>query len=357
MTRASKTLCWSLLVALALVAGTVWYVGRSPPPPPRARDAGAAPPPADAGAPDAGPPPVPAADLTFNPGWIGSACRSDGDCPYSGGFCLLDEEGFPRGTCSAPCSDRCPDRQGDLYISTVCVSDPSHAGGRGLCLAGCNLHLTPSGCRPGYICTSVVRRSDLSARLACEPDYGTPFPENDCTRGLSQRGLVWSHVQLADSLVRRTPGAPPPRTDICQIDTPVLLSSPVCGVDFRHRGERFADHLLVDCEMALALEKLARLLAERQVVEVEHNGTYVCRTVAGTGTLSGHGRARAIDIVAFTPPLGESLDIARWYADKGKNGRFLRQLTAAIRAAKIFDRVLTPDNSPTHQDHLHLEIK
>jgi len=264
---------------------------------------------------------------------------------------LLEEEGFPRGSCSAICSERCPWREGDLYRPAYCLPDPAYAGRR-ICLAGCNLHLTPSGCRPGYICTSVPRLGDVVPRLVCEPDSGGPFPPDDCVRRLDGLGLVYTRPQIADLPVEDGGD-----TAWCRIETPILLSSPLRGVDFRHRGERFADHLLVDCRMALALEKLARLLAENKVVEVEHHGAFVCRRKRGSGSLSGHGRGLAIDITAFTTELGEAKEIGRLWKEPGARGDWLRRLVGQIRAAKIFDRMLGPDNDQQHADHLHLEVK
>lgn len=298
------------------------------------------------------------ADRNFNPGWIGSACSHDGDCSYDGGFCLMPEEGFPRGHCSARCEKFCPDRQGDFYSVTFCVADPTYADS-GICLARCNLHLTPSGCRPGYICTSLQRRDESLAQLVCLPDRGTPPPPTECTRELDRLGLVYTRPDLADAPSRPArPGEPPPRQEICQIDTPVLLNSPIGTVDYRQKGQRHADHLLLACRMALRLERLSELLSDAGVVEVEHNGTYVCRGVAGTLSLSGHGHALAIDVTGFERARGAPVSVrADWSGADPKRRRFLRELVARIRQAKIFDVVLTPESDDLHMDHLHLEIE
>ncbi len=311
---------------------------------------------------DAGPipfkPPNPASDQNFNPGWIGSACRQDQDCAYAGGFCLLPEEGFPHGTCTQRCQRFCPDRKGDLFSVTLCAEDPAY-GDKGLCFAGCNLHLTASGCRPGYVCTTLRRIDDSQVRLVCLPQRGSSAPPTACTRKLLASGLHFTRPDLADSPVRPArPGDPEPDHDICQIDTPVLLASPIQTVDYRQKGQRHADHLLVACRLALALDRLSELLAAASVVEVEHNGTYVCRSVAGTRSLSGHGHALAIDITGFELAQDSPVSIeAHWNSPDKKKRNFLRKLTASIRKARIFDVVLTPNADPSHRDHLHLEIK
>jgi len=301
----------------------------------------------------------PPADLNFNPGWIGSACRSDSDCEYPGGFCLLDEEGFPRGTCSARCHKYCPDRHGQLFSPTFCIEDPTWADGQGICLARCNLHITVSGCRPGYVCTSMQRLGQTTTRMVCLPDNGTPFPPTECTRRLDALPVTYARPQMADDPTHAArEGGPAPAQPICQIDTPVLLATPIHHVDFRHQAERLPGNLLVACRLALALEKLGRLLEPLNIVEVEHNGTYVCRTVAGSAGLSAHGRGLAIDITAFQRTLGTSVPVSSmWRSPDGAQGRFIRGVLDRIAASGIFTVVLSPKNSSSHRDHLHLEVK
>ncbi len=340
------------VLILAAAAAVVWLLHSEPaPPPPEPVE----PPETKT---DGGRPRQHPADRNFNPGWIGSACGHDRDCPYEGGFCLMPEEGFPRGHCSAKCKKFCPDRKGHFYSATFCIDDPTYADS-GICLARCNLHLTPSGCRPGYICTSLQRRNESLVQLVCLPDRGTPPPPTKCTRKLDRLGLVYTRPDLADAPSRPArPGEPPPRQEICQIDTPVLLNSPVRTVDYRQKGQRHADHLLVACRMALAVDRLSALLRDAGVVEVEHNGTYVCRGVAGTRSLSGHGHALAIDVTAFERAQGSPVSVqADWSGPDPDRRRFLRNLVTRIRREKIFDVVLTPHSDDLHMDHLHLEIK
>lgn len=301
-----------------------------------------------------------AADLNFNPGWIGAACSSDSDCDYPGGFCLMAEEGFPRGTCSARCRRLCPDRKGELTSATFCIEDPTWTGGReGVCLAQCNLHITASGCRPGYVCTSAQRLGESTTRMVCLPDRGTPFPATACTRKLATLGVAFARVQVADEPTRPgRPGGPAPAEPICQLDTPVLLATPVHHVDFRHRAERLPGNLLVACRLALGLVEFAKLMESLGIVEVEHNGTYVCRTVAGRARLSAHGRGLAIDVTGLQRTLGDSVPVdALWRRPQSPEGRFIRKVLDKIEKSGIFDVVLSPRNSPAHRDHLHLEVR
>jgi hypothetical protein len=335
MSRA--TLAAAVVVVIA-VAAVVWLFYQQPAPP-------ALPP--EQAKPTPVKPEEDPADKNFNPGWIGAACKHDKDCSYDGGFCLMPEEGFVRGYCSARCEKFCPDRKGDFYSATFCIDDPAYADS-GICVARCNLHLTPSGCRPGYVCTSLQRRQESMVQLVCLPDRGTPPPPTGCTRELDRLKLVYTRPDLADAPTRSArPGEPPPDQDVCQIDTPVLLNSPIRTVDYRQKGLRHADHLLLACRMALAVRRLSELFREAGVVEVEYNGAYVCRGVAGTRSLSGHGHALAIDLTGFERAQGSPVSVlADWSGP-----------VSQIQKAKLFDVILTPKKGGLHRDHLHLELK
>ena len=54
------------------------------------------------------------------------------------------------------------------------------------------------------------------------------------------------------------------------------------------------------CEAALATAKTGAIAAEMGAVEIVHYGTYNCRPIAGTSTLSQHAFANAIDLYGFT---------------------------------------------------------
>ncbi|MBW1809832.1 MAG: extensin family protein [Deltaproteobacteria bacterium] len=343
-----------VFIAVFLLAGLAVFLYLSPADPPHRKPL----PKPDAGIKKPAIIEIHPSDKNFNPGWIGSACKSDSECKYDSGFCLMPEEGYPRGYCSAKCSKFCPDRKGDLYSVTFCIEDPLYGKG-GVCLAQCNLHLTPSGCRPGYICTTLQRVSQDAVRLVCLPDRGSPPPPTDCTRQLDKLGLVYTRPDLADAPTKAArPGEAPPDLKFCQIDTPVLLASPIRSIDYRQKGQRHAEHMLVACKMALAIERLSIILTEMDAVEVEHNGTYVCRGIAGTNSLSGHGHALAIDITGFELARDSAIKLSQhWNGADKKKKRFLRDLVKRIRKEKIFNVVLTPASDKAHQDHFHLEIR
>jgi hypothetical protein len=62
--------------------------------------------------------------------WIGSECRVDADCNFTGGFCRANKLSG-RGACTVRCTTTCADRAGQP--ATFCVADPE-AAGKGMCV-------------------------------------------------------------------------------------------------------------------------------------------------------------------------------------------------------------------------------
>jgi hypothetical protein len=134
-----------------------------------ANDAGSFTPDASAPPPDAG-----SAPTGLNPGWIGGACQTSADCPFTDGECLTEADGWPQGTCTAPCSQFCPDQSGPLNAVTFCIDD-GDGDASGACLSRCDFTLSPTGCREGYVCLPEKRMNQPSVvRYACVPNTGVP---------------------------------------------------------------------------------------------------------------------------------------------------------------------------------------
>lgn len=95
------------------------------------------------------------------------------DCPYDGGICLTQAQGFLEGTCSQDCTRFCPDFNLDGGFSmTFCVDPPAGAtGAAGLCVSRCNsVAYGDAGCRMGYACTDSPRYMEPAVvRGACLP--------------------------------------------------------------------------------------------------------------------------------------------------------------------------------------------
>jgi len=102
------------------------------------------------------------------------------------------------------------------------------------------------------------------------------------------------------------------------------------------------------------VQPAARIYLGSEVVRVDSFGTYACRNVAGSGRLSEHARANAVDIAAFLLADGRRISIQNdWYGDEGSR-QFLRVVRNS--ACKRFRTVLSPDYNAAHHDHLHFDM-
>ncbi|WP_146158453.1 extensin family protein [Enhygromyxa salina] len=289
--------------------------------------------------------------------WIGGPCVSDLDCAYEGSACLREDEGWPCGTCSQPCEQFCPDIDGapESFCADQALVDP-FAPDSGACLQKCDPSLLPGGgCRPGYGCTLVERHADPGVWAAvCLPKEFAP-PLSECQQALDDAGLLWvpAHIPLDHPDTN-------PELD-CVIDEPVRLYSPINGIDYRYVSSEKPSPLLVSCEMALALDMLSELLQSKDAIEVAHIGTYNCRVIANTNTLSEHSFAHAIDLGGFTLEGGQYLSVLDDWEDGVAEpvtfaGQWLKDLTDQRHEQGIFNIILTPEYNAAHDNHFHVDL-
>ena len=293
----------------------------------------------------------------INEGFIGGPCDSNADCAYMGGFCLPEAEGFPGGMCSLDCDLYCPDQDG--AVSTFCT-EPANLGttsADGLCTTRCAYGLSPSGCREGYQCQAVPRHTQPETVVyACVPGSDNPFPLSACHKELIARGVGFAPAMNPDD----HPDGHPELT--CDIEDPVWITPVLHGVSHRPNSvDNDPSPLFVACPMALAIDRASEMLAERGGTDLVHLGTYNCRVIAGTTTLSEHGLARAIDIAAVRIESGATFTLL---TDWEKNepapttvaGKFLKELAQSYHKEKVYNIILTPDYNAAHADHFHCDL-
>jgi hypothetical protein len=129
------------------------------------------------------------------------------------------------------------------------------------------------------------------------------------------------------------------------IGTPVTnLGSMTCGL-----AEAFTQWVQND------LQGPAQSTFGSRITRVETMGTYSCRNVigAGSGKLSEHARANAVDVGAFVLADGRRITVKDGWAG-GEDGAFLRAVRAS--ACRRFATVLSPDYNAAHHDHLHFDM-
>lgn len=129
------------------------------------------------------------------------------------------------------------------------------------------------------------------------------------------------------------------------IGTPVTnLGSMTCGL-----AEAFTHWVQNDLQAA------AREHLRQPIVRVETMGTYACRNVigAGSGRLSEHAKANAVDVGGFVLADGRRITVKDGWGDDDA-GEFLRAVRAS--ACRRFQTVLSPDYNAAHHDHLHFDM-
>ena len=137
-----------------------------------------------------------------------------------------------------------------------------------------------------------------------------------------------------------------------QIDSIKLLD---VGADVTNLGP-------VKCELAgkfaawteYAVKRAARQYLGSDLKRIETMGSYSCRNIAGSGKLSEHAHANAIDVSAFVLADGRRITVeSNW-----NSGRREMQFLAAIHdsACKRFGTVLSPNYNADHRDHFHLDM-
>lgn len=102
--------------------------------------------------------------------WIGSPCAGDGDCGFSGGYCLSPAEGFPCGTCTLDCLSVCPDEDGTPVTYCINGVDVGQSDA-GYCLSRCDSTIFPdTACRDGYVCEVLSRFDETGSQGVCIPE-------------------------------------------------------------------------------------------------------------------------------------------------------------------------------------------
>lgn len=137
-----------------------------------------------------------------------------------------------------------------------------------------------------------------------------------------------------------------------QIDSIKLLD---VGADVTNLGP-------VKCELAarfaawteFAVKRAARKYLGSELARIETMGSYSCRNIAGSGKLSQHAHANAIDVSGFVMADGRRITVENHW----KSGRKEKQFLAAIHdsACKRFGTVLSPNYNAAHRDHFHLDM-
>jgi len=157
---------------------------------------------------------------------------------------------------------------------------------------------------------------------------------------------------------------------------PVTLATPVNGLAWRYAGnlEVRTSFAVVDCTLARSLAEAAPYLRARGIVEVADIGVYNYRCI-GEGTppdcpngMSQHAHAKAIDIAGLTDAAGTFYSVDDdWVIDPDTEPTcdaatepgaddFLHRTICELKAAGIWNIVLTPNYDADHRNHIHVDL-
>jgi hypothetical protein len=159
------------------------------------------------------------------------------------------------------------------------------------------------------------------------------------------------------------------------VEDPVTVTLPLNGMAYRYSGNTAPrSTFFMDCQLAVSLAQAAPLLRRRGVVEVADIGVYNYRCIGG-GTppdcpngISQHAYALAIDIAGFTDEAGafysvnddwiidpDGEDTCAAPTDPGAD-TFLHEAICELKAAGVWNIVLTPNYNAAHRDHFHVDL-
>lgn len=297
--------------------------------------------------------PVPTGPL----GFIGGPCDEARDCEFDGAVCLGAEDGFPAGMCSLPCDRLCPDEAG--YPVTFCASGadlPEADFNDGACVSRCDFGVFPdTGCRAGYGCAVASREGEADTeRYVCLPN--TTSDLTDCQLELAARGVSFEPTLRADEIE--------PSTGLtCHIEEPVFLRPPILGVDLRYYNGTATPTVLMSCDGAHAVADTVEDAKADGVDTILHIGTYVCRSIAGTSSLSRHAYGDAIDYYGFEFSDGRRYILEEdWVHDQhpppvsNAAARWLYDAAYRWYDEEIWNIILTPNYNSAHDNHFHVDL-
>lgn len=187
------------------------------------------------------------------------------------------------------------------------------------------------------------RRSGLFGFLS-KPrvDSGLPDAEVQCRKQLRKIGAKFRDL-------------PTIRQGQCGIDHPVELTALSGGVEMKPAAT-------LTCAMALTIARwtkkelvpAARLRYFSGIKAIHQGSSYSCRRIAGSGSLSEHGKGNALDIMRVELNNGKKIGVKK----KGLFAFRERGLLNNVRgdACKYFSTVLGPGYNYDHRDHFHFDI-
>lgn len=151
-------------------------------------------------------------------------------------------------------------------------------------------------------------------------------------------------------------------------DLPPINDGAACGIDYPVRVSAIGSVQMkpaatVTCAMAASfaawtkreLVPAARLRYFSGVKTIHQGSSYSCRKIAGTRTLSEHGKGNALDIMRIELNSGRDIDVKKPGLFAFRTRGFLN--TVRADGCNYFNTVLGPGYNYDHRNHFHFDIK
>jgi hypothetical protein len=157
------------------------------------------------------------------------------------------------------------------------------------------------------------------------------------------------------------------------ITDPITVTLPLNGVAFRYSGNTTDRKTLYgDCTLMKSLAQAAPILRAHDVTKIVDIGIYNYRCIDQSLTppncsMSQHSYAKAIDIAELVTSADAHYSVLKdWVIDSGgmtctaatenEKDAFLHQVICELKAADVWNIVLTPNYNADHRNHFHVDL-
>lgn len=195
--------------------------------------------------------------------------------------------------------------------------------------------------------------------------YMVAYPKLDDPSNEPQAAPMRPAVMPADEVDCR---ADLKKLDVEYRDLPRISNGAACGIDYPVKVSAIGSVQMkpaatVTCAMAASfaawtkrdLVPAARLRYFSGVKTIHQGSSYSCRKIAGSRTLSEHGKGNALDIMRIELNNGRDIDVEKPGLFAFRTRGFLNTIRAD--GCSYFNTVLGPGYNYDHRNHFHFDIK
>ncbi|WP_378949602.1 extensin family protein [Mesorhizobium sp. ANAO-SY3R2] len=158
------------------------------------------------------------------------------------------------------------------------------------------------------------------------------------------------------------------KLDVQYSDLPPIQDGAACGIDYPVKVSAIGSVQMkpaatVTCAMAASfaawtkreLVPAARMRYFSGVKTIHQGSSYSCRKIAGSRTLSEHGKGNALDIMRIELNSGRDIEVEKPGLFAFRTRGFLN--TVRADGCNYFNTVLGPGYNYDHRNHFHFDVK